>query len=162
MSSSSIPAAVDYLVGLATQAVVGIPGAVVADGWTDERSGAMFGVGTDAPPFFEGESTTIEGPPSWAGLGAKRIEEDYTIPCYIYVGIGGVDNRAVRASAFSVWDAFLPLVIADLTLGGALKGGRYAEITTLGAQGPKTPEEAQGGRYCLIRFSVHCRSLIPS
>lgn len=160
MSNSSIPGAVDYLVGLAGQAVTGVTGAVVADGWTDERSGTMFGIGADAPPFFEGQSTTIEGAADWHGLGAKRVEETFTIPGYIYVGIGGVNNQTVRDEAFAIWDTFLPLVIADPALGGALKGGRIAAIAQRSSLGAGTPDEAQGGRYCLIRFAVRCNSVI--
>lgn len=159
-STSAIPGAYTHLLTLAGTATQNIAGAVVADGWTDKRSHTMFGVGADVPPFFETIATGVEGRPHWAGVGAKGVNEDFVIPCYIYLGKGAADNSTVRAAAFAIWDAFLVLLIADLSLGGALTGGRYAEIEDLNSSGPRTSSEAEGGRYCLITFNVHCTNLL--
>jgi hypothetical protein len=66
----------------------------------------------------------------------------------------------VRLAAFVIWDAFITLFVADPTLGGALAGGHWADLTALRVSSPNRPEDAQGGRYCLIRFGVHCTSLL--
>ena len=121
----------------------------------------MFGIGATVPPFFPTESqTAIDGQPTLHGIGSTRVQEDFTITNYIYAGTGGVDNTIVRDMAFSVWNAFLPLFMADLTLGGALAVGRYAEIARFSASGPRDATEAEGGRYCLIQFDVHAQNLI--
>lgn len=160
--TSAVPAAIDYLIGLAQQAVTGVSGAVVADGWTHQESPTMFGVGIAAPPFFEAEAQSeTQGNPQWVGLGNIYLEEDFAIPCYIYVGEGGTDNSTVRTKAFAIWDAFLPTLktTAGLTLGGALKQGRNADVSGFAIRGPRTAAEAEGGRYCLIQFSIHCQNL---
>lgn len=157
--TSSIPAAITNLLAKATQAISGVTGAIVADGWTDQIAPVMFGIGSPMPPFFEGEQTPIEGQPEWAGLGNIYLQEDFVVPCYIYAGAGGVDTSDIRATAFAIWDVFLPLLKADTSLGGALQMGRDAALGTFTVSGPRSAEEAQGGRYCLIRFDVHCQNL---
>lgn len=150
--TSQIPAATTHLFNLAKRSVVGEDGAVVHDGWTDERSSVMFGISVQAPPFFEAEEqAAIQAFPQWVGIGPPFMDEDFIIPGYIYVGVGGTDYPAVRTRAFAIWDKFVPLIRADLTLGGTVY---IAEIPSLTARGPRSHEEAQGGRYCLIQFGI--------
>ena len=157
--TSSVPAVFDQLLALGTAATFGLPGAVIADGWSDDISGTMFGVGSETPPFLEGgQATNVDGVANRMAMGALDALEDYTIPGYIYIGQGGVDNSAVRADAFAVWDAFFDLFNADPTLGGALND--YANLARFSATGPRSAEEAQGGRYCLIQFWIRCQHQI--
>lgn len=158
---TSIPAAFDYLLGLGAQATAGVPRAVVADGWSDSIDRVMFGVGAAGPPFFDQEAadTQVSGTPSWAGM-PKQAQEDYTVPQYIYVGIGGTDLRSARLLACQIWDAWFPLFLADLSLGGALRGRQGAELSSLTGSSPRSADEAAGGRYYLLQFPVRCQSLL--
>lgn len=157
-SPSSIPAAFTALVALGHTAVTGIGGAVVADGWPDSVSPTMVGIGSEAPPFMAtGQTNNVEGTPARIALGAIDVLEDYTIPGYVYVGQGGVNDSDVRAAAFAIWDSFFDGFNADPTLGVL---NIWAKVAKFIVNGPRTPEEAQGGRFCLIQFWIQCQNQI--
>lgn len=148
---SSIPAATDYLLGLAAQAA---PGAVVADGWPTSLGRSMFGVGTDRPPI-EDSGEAANGTRAFISLGAQRVDENYGIPCWIYQASGD-PQKTLRDAAFAIFDQFYTLLRADLTLGGALS--QYAAVNDLRVEGPKTADEAGKGQYCLVMFTVTCQN----
>lgn len=153
----SIGPATDHLVTLAQAAVTGVtvngqPVAVV-DGQPDELTFGMFVIGLEQPPPEPAGDTT--GTRMWVGLGAKRTEEDYTIPCYIDVRIPGT-QKAARDLAAQIFDAFWTGFSADLTLGGAVN--IYAEITNLTSTPSSVGTAAEPGRRQLMYFGVHCRN----
>ena len=155
--SSSIPAATDHLLTLANQVATTIgSGLVVADGWPSTYSEYMFGVGGDAPLTTDGEESV--GAASFIGLGAHTVEEKYAIPCWIYRHVGGAKQKTARDAVFAVWAAFIPLLRADLNLGGALNppGGIGAGVTDFRLVGPASQEEASKGRFSLLTFSITC------
>ena len=157
----SVGAATDYLVQTATQAAVGITVegqlVVVHDGEPATVTLGQFVIGlSDPPPQMAGDTTGTRG---FMGVGAQRLEEDYTVPCYIDIRVPGTVQKTARDIAVSVFDAFWPLIRADLTLGGALKGGRYAEITEVTHMASNVGTVAEPGRRHLIAFGVHCRNL---
>lgn len=156
--SSSIPAAIDYLLGLANQAAVVVAvGTVVTDGWPDELGTSMFGVGATRPPDTD-VGTQAAGSLNYRDLGARVVDETYGVPCYIYSAAGS-SQSVLRIASFALWEAFFPLLRADLTLGGALaNGNNYARIADFGIEGPKSAEEAGSGRYCLLTFTVTCEN----
>lgn len=150
---SSVPAVTDRLVAIATEATGTLPDQwSVTDGWPSRVAQQMFGVGTDRPPEG-GEGTAHTGAVTPKDLGARTMQEDYTVPCWIYVGGGGVNQSAMRVKAFEAWDAFLALFYADPTLGGAV-GPYPALIDQFTSESAKSPDEAAEGRYCLILFTV--------
>lgn len=154
MTQSSIPDAIDYLVSQAQAAAVGTP-TVVSDGW---NTGAlqMFAVGADRPPVSDsGEQSTGAG--GILTLGQAMVEERYGIPCWVYAASGGTQKEC-RDAVFTLWNAFIVLVRADLSLGGALQPGP-AQISQFRLEGPKTADEAGSGRYALLMFTVTCLHL---
>lgn len=157
----SIGAATDYLVNIAASAVSGMTvngqPVVVADGEPDELTFGMFVIGLDTPPPDTSGDTA--GTRAWMGLGAKRVEDDYLIPCYVDVRVAGNVQKTARDAAVGIFNAFWPLFAADLTLGGALTGGRYAEIVNYIATARSVGTVAEPGRRQFIQFAVHCRSL---
>lgn len=153
--------AIDYLYGLAQQASAGVlvegKPVMVVDGQPVELAFGMFVVGlTQPPPDPAGEAS---GTRSWAELGAGRLQEDYTIPCYIDVRVSGAVQKKARDQALALFDAFWQLLAADLTLGGVLAGGRYAEIINLTSTPTAVGTAAEEGRRQLVTFDVHCRNL---
>lgn len=159
MSGSSIPAAIDYLLTLAQQAATAVGvGTIVSDGWPAGIGESMFGVGADRPPETV-DGSQAAGLLNYRDLGARTVDETYGVPCYIYSGSGGTSQSTVRLASFALWNAFFPLLRADLTLGGALgNGNNYARISDFGIEGPKSAEEAGSGRYCLLTFTVVCEN----
>lgn len=157
----SIGPATDYLYTQAQTvcAAVTVNGAqaVAVDGWPYELDWGMFVVGLSAPPPDPVGDTT--GTRSWASLGQMRLQEDYTIPCYIDVRVGEATQKQVRDLTASLFDPFWALLRADLTLGGVLGEGRYAEITDLTSTPSNVGTAAEQGRRQLVTFGVHCRNL---
>lgn len=157
----SVGAATDQLVTLATTAVTGITvngdPVLVSDGQPDELAFGMFIIGLSQPPPENLGDTT--GTRSWASLGALHLEEDYTIPCCIDVRVAGKVQKTARDLVEQVFNAFWTLFAADLTLAGALKGGRWAEIVNLTFTPANVGSTAEPGRRQLADFGVHCRNL---
>jgi len=159
----SISAAVDHLVGLATTSVIGVTveGQTVAviDGWPTQIGKGSFIIGLTQPPnpAISDSDAQVDGTRSWAGLGAKQVDENYSIPCCIDIRMKGTQKQA-RDIASGIFDTFAPLLIADLSLGGALAQPGWAEInnlTHLPLPAGTAPELA---RRHLITFTVRCRS----
>lgn len=157
----SIGPATDRLYGFAQQAVVGITvngkPMQASDGQSQTPVFGMFVIGVTEP---EGDSNTIatrtyEG----QGLGQQQFLEDYVIPCYIDVRVSGGVQKIARDLAETAFNNFWVLLKADKTLGGALTGGRYAEISDLTESPMTAGTAAEKGRRHLIRFGVHCRNL---
>lgn len=157
----SIGAATDYLYATAQTTSSGITvnghSVLVVDGWPHELAFGMFVIGLSAPPPDVAGDTI--GTRMWEGLGARHLQEDYTIPCYIDVRVPGTTQKTARDLAESIFNPFWSAITADLTLGGALKGGRYAEITDLASTPSNVGEVGDPGRRQFIQFGVHCRSL---
>lgn len=130
------------------------PSAVVADGWVNDVADHLFVVGRNAPDTPEAEA----GLDGFILLGGMQMDEEFTVPCYIDCWAGGDDQATVRNAAIALFDAFVAFLKADLTLGGALKGGYYAELTSHTVIQTNDPDEAAAGRRCVITFSLHCKS----
>lgn len=148
----------DYLVTQARQAVTGLPDTwQVSDSLPDELTNFMFVVGVTEPPPNDSAETLEQR--AWNGLGAGKLEEDFTVDCYIDVRVAGTTQKTARDKAEAAFNAFWPLLKADLTLGGLLGGGRYVEIPNLAEVPSHVGTVAEPGRRQLIRFGVHCRNL---
>lgn len=165
MSGSSIAAATDYLISLATSSsaaftVNGQP-VLVCDGYPTSKAQGMFVIGLDQPP--EDANAATVGTRTWGPLGAKPVTEDYSIPCYINCWSGGTNQKSLRDTAVQIFDAFFFGLWSDLTLGGALEGGLNAEVVDLSLIPTASGAGATEGRRALITFAVHCRSrYVPS
>lgn len=159
--TTSIGPATDYLVEQATTAVEGftVNGGdpfLVWDGQPWEMTNGMFVIGLSSfvPPDVTGD---VDGTRSWKSLGAKQLQEDYTIPCYIDARVAGTSQKAARDLAEGVFNAFWALIAADLTLGGAL-GSMWAEIDDLTETPRSLGSVEEPARATRISFGVRCRN----
>jgi hypothetical protein len=153
MATSSIPAAVDYLVA-AARALPGLTTDAVSDGFPTSSTNPAFAIGV--VPFDEGDTPNEV---VHAQLGAQMEREYYDIPCEIAAGVGGGEEAAktARDQAFAIYDAFVTKVRQDRTLGNALHSGA-ALVTRMRMDQTATPEEAGNGRVCSIKFVVRCEN----
>lgn len=149
---SSIPAAIDYLAGLAEQTATQVDGLLTCEGWPAVFGDFMFGVASDAPPTHT-TGSAASGVVTY-DIGQVRFTEQFGVPCWIYRHVGGTSSKPARDDVFAAFNAFVALLRTDLTLGGALAIGEYAGLGEIHLQGPATEDEAAKGRYALLLFSV--------
>lgn len=158
----SVGAATDYLYGLAQTAVAGVTvegqAAQAHDGWPPEPVPGMFVVGMETPPPDVGDSAT-HVTREWHGIGGKRLEEDYTIPCYIDVRVEGTVQKTARDLAETIFNPFWAAIAADLTLGGVLTHGRTAQVDSLTFTPGPLGSITEPGRRQLVTFGVRCMNL---
>lgn len=154
MATSSIPAAIDYLVAAARSLPEFAAPVTVHDG---------FPVGPGNPALAIGVVPNTDGDtPSevvHAQLGAQMEREFYDIPCEIAAWVGGAEQAAktARDSAFRLFDALVTKVRQDRTLGGALRSGA-ALVTGVRMDQTATSGDAGAGRSCSITFVVRCEN----
>lgn len=157
--SSAIGAVFTYLIANVTTAVQAVdPTAVVVDGPV-----ADYIPPPPAPIVFIGatdpiNATATDGTRNYVELGRMKVDEDFTIPCYIDASVNGANQATCRNAALAVYDAIIHMIQSDMTLGGALLAGRVAEVTDIQIIQTNTEEEADDGRRCLITFKVHCQN----
>lgn len=150
--------AIDYLLGLAEQAVQGIrvnnKPVVAVDGWPTDIALGMFVIGLDQPAE-EGQATaTIGTGLLLATIGVQDVGENYTIPCYIDVR-GHDTQKQVRDLTSQIFEAFWPLFAADFSLGGLLEGG-LASVVDIRSTPLLAGTAPEGGRRQLLTFGIRC------
>lgn len=126
----------------------------VNDGWVTDVSRHIFVIGRNSVDVAQASSGTNV----FVELGAQHIEETFEIPCYIDCGTGGDDQSESRNDAVAMFDAFVTFLRSDLTLGGALTNGRYAQLGSVQVDQTYNEGEAMQGRRTVISFSVVCRN----
>lgn len=155
MATSTIPAAITYL--LATFRAMpefAVP-VLVSDGWPSGTGDTALVVGiTPGDPRTENEILHAE-------LGAQTQWETYNIPCIIWAHRGGGDEvmTAARAAAFTLLNAIdthLRTAVGR-TLGGVLQSGT-AILSGVTMSQTGTAVEAGGGRVCSLEFAIRCKS----
>lgn len=159
VATSSIPAALSYLVAAAKAA---FPAALVFDGpmlVVDQEAGAdRVTIGWDGDP--DTSSAAVEGDQDFNALnrGVTR-DEDFRIVCSVTHWDGNSDTAAARTAAFALLAAFERLMrgyppngTGDVTLGGA--------VLWAGVKGGITVDYAAdaNGTACHIVFHVTCRA----
>lgn len=155
----SIGAATDALYALAQQAVNGVTvngaAAVAVDGWPYDLQPGMFVIGLSQPPPDGLAETTGIGL-RLLGINQAVFDEDYTIPCYIDVRIGGTGTtqKTARDQALAIFSTFFAAFVADLTLAGAIRGP--ASVTALTATPANVGTAAEPGKRQFISFGVRC------
>jgi len=125
------------------------------DGWAGEIVDDMFFMGRTDPNQGEAEA----GAMAYLELGAQRVTEEFDIPFFIDSWRGGSDQSESRNAALLLFDAFVAFLRTDLTLGGALHAGRYAQISSTTMVQTPDAESAKNGRRCLIFFRVTCKNI---
>lgn len=153
MATSSIPAAIDYLV-TAARALPGLAADVVSDGFPVGVANPAFAIGV--VPFDDGDTPNDV---VHAQLGAQMEREFYDVPCEIAAGVGGGEEAAktARDQAFAIYNAFVAKIREDRTLGGALHSGA-ALVTGVRVEQTYEPDDAGRGRVCSIKFVVRCEN----
>lgn len=158
MSTSAVAGVFAYLLAHLPAVVEAVdPNGVVVDGWVDVAPPAPAPILVIGAPHPE-DATSMDQSRQYMALGASHVEEAFDVPCYIDVGVGGTDQGAARAIALSVFDGVVDLVRSDLTLGGNLLRGRFAELSDIKLVGTRDLSEAQAGRRCVLSFVVRCRN----
>jgi hypothetical protein len=128
---------------------------VVFDGWADAPADTVLVVGATAP----GNQVAADETRTYLELGARKVNEEFFVPCFIGVQTGGTDLAIPRATALAIFDGIVSLIASDMTLGGALLNGRWAEISDIGfTQEPLAVTGAMDGRQVVLSFRVHCRN----
>lgn len=159
VATSSIPAAIDYLVSAATAA---FPGILVLDGGpksTDQQSFQdIVAIGWDGDEQMA--SPAAEGDQDFANLDrALTRNEDYRIVCSILHWDGTDNYKAARTTVFGMLATFEKLLrgyppngTGDTSLGGAVLWSHVSGGIALNyASGPN-------GIAAYITFHVTCRA----
>lgn len=162
----SIGKAIDYLCS-GTNLISGMtllaalqavdPSVVLSDNDPTLGSQSMVYVGRRAPDNAE----TGSGGRQFMVLGAQRSSEEYSIPCYISVNRQGPAQKPARDAAIALFDAFAHFVQTDLTLGGVLLSGRFANIDQVTLNQTENEGDSGGGalRDAWLMFDIHCTNL---
>ena len=159
MSTSALSGVMDYLLAQFGTALHNVD----PDGVIDE------GIPTFVPPAphpllivgmpHPEDATAADGLRNYFALGSGGFEEEFEVPCYIDVGVAGpLEQGTARRSALLVFDGCVDAIRADLTLGGLLKKGRWAEIPTSQLVATRDEQEATKGRRSILSFRVKCRN----
>jgi hypothetical protein len=152
--TSSIPAAITYLVTTIRALPEAAAPVRVFDGWPGRADTAVvIGITPDA------DETGAE--PVHAELGAQAEWEIYDIPCIVWSWAGGGEEAmtTARTAAFTVFDAIQTLIrtTAGRTLGGALNSG-VAAVRSWRIVQTGSADQASEGRRCEIRFTISCKN----
>lgn len=160
VATSSIPAAIDYLVSAATAA---FPDVLVLDGGprsTDQQSFQdIVSIGWDGDEQMA--TPAAEGDQDFAGLNrALTRNEDYRLTCSILHWDGTENYKGARDGAFGMLATFEKLLrgyppngTGDTSLGGAVLWSHVAGGVALNY----TPASANGVA-AYITFHVTCRA----
>lgn len=151
MATSSIPAAIDWLVSNARGLSALAAPAAVYDGWPDGRADTALVVGMTPDDPETGDT------PVWAQVGANTTWEQVSVPCVIWAYRGGSNMKTARDAAFGVLDAMDGMLRTDPTLGGSVRSGA-ALLTSVRVMQTDGALEAGDGRMCEIRFEIVYKS----
>lgn len=153
MAGSAVPAVIDALVALASDALTTVQ---VYDGYgVTSEPGDYLMVGIDDP---DGESGGFAADvrQEWAavGPGAPRNEEG-DITCCAVSWNGDGDQKAARDGAYAIADALAAAIRAEPSMG----------VPTLLSAGPGTTsqlmqDQGQTGAGALLVFRIHFRAYI--
>jgi hypothetical protein len=154
VATSSIPAAIDYLVTQVRALPECAAPVTVHDGFPVDTGQTAVAIGV--VPHEEGDT---ENEVVYAQLGANMEWEEYDVPCIITAWIGGSEEatKQARDAAFTIFDAVVTKVRADRSLGGALHSAP-ALVTGIRVEQTFTPTQAGEGRTCAISFKVRCKN----
>lgn len=136
MTTSRIPAVIDYLVTAFTAAATlgASPAAPVTvyDGpvTTDASVNLVLWVGLDDPDGAGGRPAG-DSSQDWAALGHMARNEQVTIHCAADAWYGTDDIRAARLAAYAITSAVEDIIRGDATLGGTVTTPGNAGVTNM-------------------------------
>lgn len=150
MATSSIPAAIDYLVTTIRLLPECAAPVIVEDGWPTRSAPKGVAVGV-----IPGDGVT-DDEVAHAQLGAQMEFERYEIPCIVWAHVGGDVAKTARDEAFVIFNAIITKVRTNpdgRTLGGALNSGA-AIVHNVRVEQTDEAIAAGDGRRCVIKFNV--------
>lgn len=141
MGTSQVPALISAVIATLT-ADPGMAGVQVIDGpliSAQQQATDWVCIGYDGDP--EGEMEAASATQEWAGLGAKRKDEDISLICAVVSGRGDNNVAAARSRAYVLLGVVEDILRADPSLGfdppsvfEMSAGVLYQELTTAGIQ----------------------------
>jgi hypothetical protein len=144
---TSIGQAIDYFIS-GTNAVTGTtllqdlqaadPTAILVDAYPTQQSQSMLFIGRTDPENAQAPN----GAQSPVTLGLGTRDEEYSIPCFISVVRQGPQQKPARDAALALLDVLNHWLAADPKLGGVLKNGRYAYLSTVSLVQTRDTEDA--------------------
>jgi len=144
MSTSKLFDVIDALVTTLTSA---LPSVIVIDGpivTEIETTDSYLTVGWTP----DGEAPTSQQTP--AGMPPVQRTEDFDIPCYADAYSGDTDTKSRRDAAKALLSAAENALRMDPSLGGAVSGPGYAQITNVALR----QEQGESGLEVGITFHV--------
>lgn len=148
-SGVSIGIVIDHFVEQLPAALGAIdPTALVCDNWPEEEAQGYVVIGHTSPESGVG----ADGEQMYLTLGGGRVEEHYSIPCYIEVTRPGPSQKPSRDAAINLLNGVVLFVASDPTLATLLVRGRYALLSKL--QLIQTQDAADTGESGLLRRTV--------
>lgn len=144
---TSLGATIDYLISgvnpttgttLAADLVAAVPGTLLVDNYPTAESQSMVFIGRTDPE----NAQSSNGSQQPVTLGLNTRDEEFSIPCYISTVRPGPAQKPARDAAILLLDAVAHFVAADPTLGGVLKGGRAAWLSTVSLVQTRDPQDA--------------------
>lgn len=154
MATSSIPAAIDYLVATITAMPAFAAPVVVNDGWPVLRGDRGITIGISP------EDDVTDNDQVHAELGAQAEWEIVMIPCLLWaVSVSGNPAKDARDAAFAMFNAVDSHMrtTAGRTLGGAVRSGA-AKVAGVRLTQTGTADAAGTGRVATIRFDIGYKS----
>ena len=157
MSTSQVPALIDYLVNLFTNAATlgqATPPVVVYDGPQTTLAPAqlVLWVGLDDPDTDQVAPSGAAAQQEWAAIGRLGRNEISTIHCVAEAWTGADDIRSMRVAAFGILAAVETLVRADPFSGLAL----YADPGVTGIE--LRQNNTQAGSQARVSFQIAFKS----
>jgi hypothetical protein len=161
VTTSSIPAAIDYLLQAATKAygttVQVMDGPPISGTESTAQDQLWIGYSPVSPDL-----PAVAGDQDFAALGARSRNETYAIVCCLVQWSGDPTMQSLRDSAFALLGTFELLLRGtggnpgDCTLGGAVLFSQLAGGIEV------VPTEDTTGAGLAIQFHVRCRARLTS
>lgn len=154
MATSSIPAAIDYLVAAVRALPECATPVTVHDGFPAGSGNPAVAIGVVPQEDGATPDDVVYGQ-----LGAQMEREHYDIPCEVVAWVGGGEEatKAARDAAFTIYNAVVTKIRQDRTLGGSLHSGA-ALVTGMRLDQTSDPQQAGEGRACSIKFVIRCEN----
>lgn len=135
VTTSRIPAVIDYLVSACTVAATlgaATPPVSVIDGpmVTADPGPLALWIGVDDIDPGTTQPAAASGTQDWAGLGRMARNERLTIHCVAQAWSGNDDVRSLRVAAAGIVSAVEDLVRGDVSLGGTVSTPGNAGVTS--------------------------------
>lgn len=155
-TTSRVPATIDALMStlaapLATAGKALWDGPVVTGDYTDSVH-----IGYDGDP--EGDYQTADPGQEWAGIGAKKRDEEFDIICAAVALVGGGTTKQARDTAYAMTEIVEDALRSDPSLGLGPPTSPVFSAEFRG--GPVFTEDTSAGWQVRILFNIHVKTRI--